>query len=164
MRCLVCNNEYTGAECPFCKFPNVQINGDYDEGIKQLMPMINTHRQNFFGSFTVGLVLLRRINDNSGSPQATSQTVSFGQIKTLINSTKWLDQQIVAYPNSDHQIEMSIELDRLYEKTNLPVAIRGFSNPDIVNIGIQVTDEYSFKILARNMNQTIKGESDLIRL
>lgn len=164
MKCLVCSKEYDGAECPYCRFPNVQINGDYDEGIRQLMPMINSHRAEYFGAFNLGIVLLQRKNLDSDSLKAESTVVSFGQVKDLMHKEKWLDLPIVAYPNKDGQLELTLSINRGVETSSQKVMISGFTKPDIINVGISVKDEYSICLMAKNKDNKTTGSSSLIRL
>lgn len=163
MKCPVCNSEYEGSLCPVCGFEDVQIVGDYDEGMKQLKPAILAHRKKFLGEYQIGIILKKRKDTNSTDVSVIDDTLFFGKVKDLLDGDKWLERSIVAYPDSDNAVKVEACLSNNGAEHVETVSIGGLKTAGIIDIGIHVNDYNSF-CLKIKVKDEVAGTSETIQI
>lgn len=149
MKCLVCNTEYNGDECPVCEFPVVELFGDYEEGIKSIKPAIDSYRNEFVKKIIVGLVAYNYTIDNHGINETSTEEIEFGCISDLINKTQW----------SEEEFEIISARDRIpvtvYRKMNNRVTKQNIiefqcDETGTFQVGIGVNDELEYHMLLKD--------------
>lgn len=149
MKCLVCSKEYTGGVCPKCQFPNVQIAGDYEEGIQALEPMIKSHRDSFLQKISISIDVLRRDPNADINTFPSTVRICFGKASELIGKRVWLNYDFARLPNSE-TVKIRIVIDYGTEVQNLDVDVPNITDVGVQNIGIDMKDNHSFSLLLRN--------------
>lgn len=151
MKCLVCGKEYTGAECSLCSFPNVQIAGDYETGLQQLMPTINAHKEEFMKKVTLGIEILKRNPEDAPSVMPTPVVVNFGTVADLTGKETWLDNAFARLPGSQ-TVDVKAVIDYGKETANKTVSVPNVDEVGLQNIGISVNSDNTFSLMIKNKN------------
>lgn len=162
MGCLVCGEEYKGAVCPVCKFRNVQIVGDYEDGLKMLQPKIEEHRRNFLGTFSVGIRIMKRVISDTDPISAIPEDLFFGKVVDFYNSEKWLDYDFVSYP-IDNVLKINAVIRHDSDIRIESVMIHHISNHGLYKVGVDFieTDGLRFKIKNQDSVIGISNPVDL---
>lgn len=152
MKCPVCNKEYEGNECPRCKFPNVHIAGNYEEGLQELKPLIEEHRKKFLGN--IGIELLVRNYGDAPSTKPSPQIVEFGQLNDLKNNgIVWLSQYFSCVKDRGNiNLKVLIGLGR--ETANKFVTLPAVNLDGYYKLGIQVNEDYKFRLVTQNVEDS----------
>ncbi len=151
MKCLVCGKEYDGAECPECRFPNVQIIGDYDEELKKLQPKIEEYRKEYLKrnanlSWKIGLRVLRKIGFEGERVKAIPEVFYFGTIGDILDKDIWLDNPFVGFANANNEVALDIVISDGTNTSNKNVIIPGVKDTVYLNVGIYMSDADTFCI------------------
>ena len=149
MKCLVCNKEYVGGECPRCAFPEVNIMGDYEEGLKSFAPIVKTHRERFMETMSLGVVVYRWKDDNGVIALDREDRIPFGTAATLYNKESWLEQKLARIPD-EQEIEIICYIRYGQEEHRVPVRMPNLLQSELQQVGIRLTQDYKFNILLRN--------------
>lgn len=145
MKCPCCFETYEGdGNCPLCGFENVQIVGDYDEGLKLIQPMIEQHRKEFLGEHRIGIKLVKRKDTNSSDLSVVTEILYFGKVSELIGTEKWLGKQIVAFPDSRDSVIAEVVISSNINETTQKIAIGGLKKEGIIDFGVSVNKDYSY--------------------
>lgn len=153
MKCLVCGKEFVGTECPICKFPVVEIPGDYEAGLCALKPTIDSHRKAFTEKISLEVVTYLYDVENSSVNATGTKNLLLGRISELLNSTKWID---VEFYNLDLNLRKTIDIDVMINidgmKQTQKICITNFKTSGKITLGVSCDDEFKFCLKIKNKN------------
>lgn len=151
MKCLVCGKEFVGTECPICKFPVVEIPGDYEAGLRALKPTIDIHRKAFAEKISLEVVTYLYDVENSSVNTTGTKNLSLGRISELLNNTKWLDAE---FDNLDLRktidIDVVVNIDGM--KQTQKICITNFKTSEKITLGVSCDDEFKLCLKIKNKN------------
>lgn len=149
MKCLVCGKNYEAAECPRCRFPDIQLMGDRDEALAQLMPTIKAYRANFMKSVTVELVTYRWRDLEGRIALDREDRIMLGTADVLQQSEIWLEEQFARIPNED-EIKVKVCITAGGEKRDVSIAVPNLHKPELQRLGASVDGDCNLRLLLRN--------------
>lgn len=151
MKCLVCGKEFVGTECPICKFPVVEIPGDYEAGLRALKPTIDIHRKAFAEKISLEVVTYLYDVENSSVNATETKNLSLGRISELLNNTKWLDAE---FDNLDLRktidIDVVVNIDGM--KKTQKICITNVKTSGKITLGASCDDEFKLCLKIKNKN------------
>ena len=155
MKCLVCGKEYDGAECPVCRFPNIQIPGNYEEGLLAIQDEIEEYRKQFFSTFYVGIRTWHWIDINGTLKPDYAEDLYFGQIGSLQGEEQWLSRPFARIPDVT-MLNITIVIKQAGEIVEKTVTVENLSEMQLLEIGAVVDDQYNVQIIVRNGSGTVR--------
>ena len=149
MKCLVCKKEYPGGECPRCGFPEVNVMGNYEEGLKTFEPVVKAHRRRFMESISLGIVTYRWKDVDGTIVLDCEEKVPFGPVAELVNQERWIDRKLARIPE-ESEIRVTCYISYGGEESNISVSLPNLLQAELQQVGIYVTEDAKFSILLKN--------------
>lgn len=152
MKCLVCGKDYDAAECPRCHFPNIQIMGDRDTALAQLMPTILAFRESFLGNVDVSL-LIHHWKDRDGQiVPDREEYLRLGSAAELQKEERWLSNQFARIPDVE-AISATVLVAVKNSIHHLQISVPNLQQPELQRLGARLDDDMNLRLLLRNDSQ-----------
>lgn len=149
MKCLVCGKDYEAAECPRCHFPNIQIVGDREKALENLLPTINQYRMNFAGTVAISLVTYRWKDQNGRIALKRKEQMPLGTATELLQGEKWLDEKFARIPDQK-EITVTLCISMGGEERTVSVSVPNLQRAELQQLGIRMDSDYRLYLLLRN--------------
>lgn len=149
MKCLVCGKNYEAAECPRCRFPDIQLMGDRDEALAQLMPTIRAYRANFLKGVTVELVAYRWKDLDGRVALDREDRITLGTADALQQGETWLEEKFARIPDQK-EITVKVCITAGGEKRDVSIAVPNLHKPELQQLGVSVDGDCNLRLLLRN--------------
>ncbi len=139
MKCLVCNYDFNGIACPKCKFPVVEIPGDYETGLKTLQPTVMKYRTEFGKKIRLGVVV-HNYDVTDTVTYKGEQTLPAGTADSMMSTTKWLSGEFTNIPSrSKVPVTLSVAVG---DEPEYKVTLNADNLPsETLQLGISVDDQ-----------------------
>lgn len=153
MKCLVCATQHEAAECPRCHFPDIQLMGDREKAMEQLMPTILAYRTNFLKNIRIELPAYRW-KDHGGQIVADRiDWLSLGSGDVLMQQIQWLPEKFARIPDQK-ELAVTVRItagDTSFEKS---VCLPNLTEPQLQQLGAAIDENCSLRLLLRNETQS----------
>ena len=160
MKCFVCGKEYTGGECPRCHFPNVQLPGDYEEGLAAIRDEIKAYRERFFGRCLVGIRTWHWMDVEGELQPVCAEDRYFGQLLQLQEEEQWLSWGFARIPDVP-ELEITVLMKQGEEVREKTVTVANLIEQQLLEIGAVADDQFRVQILVRNASGTIRKSAPI---
>ena len=152
MKCLVWGEVYEAAECPRCRFPDIQIMGDQKTALASLMPTIQAYRKNFLGNVKVELVAYRwKAQDGQVVPDCEEHML-LGTAGDLQKGEIWLANKFARIADVETiSVTVCITVAGTSRKVQVPVP--NLHQPELQQLGACLDDDLNLQLLLRNDTQ-----------
>lgn len=158
MKCQVCGKEFDAAECPRCKFPDIQIpEAGREQALASLMPTINHWRNNFLNGIRVELVCYhwKQSGDKVVPDGQTYQLLGTGG--ELRQQERWLDQWFARVPDQQ-DLKVTVMITAGQEKWEQQIVVPNLMQPELQQIGAYVDEEFNLHLRLRNAQAQSKAD------
>lgn len=149
MKCLVCGKEYEAAECPTCRFPNVQIMGDREQVMVNLKPTIDAYRTRFLQSVKVQILAYRWKDQNGTVVQDRVDTLTLGRGDVLLQEETWIPEKFARIAEKE-EIPVTLRITAGEETRELVVAVPNLQKPELQQLGASIDNMCNLRLLLRN--------------
>lgn len=149
MKCLVCGKVYEAAECPRCRFPNIQMVGDREKALENLMPKISAYKTNFLSGVTVELVAYRWKDRDGQVVLDREERMPLGTAEELMRGEKWLAEKFARIPDRE-EISVTVCIMAGTEKREVLIVVPNLHKPELQQLGAGMDDACNLRILLRN--------------
>lgn len=153
MKCLVCEKVYEAAECPRCRFPNIQIMGDPKTALASLKPTIDAYRKNFLSSVKVELVAYRWKDQNGQVVLDREDRMLLGTADKLQQGDTWLKEKFARIADQKN-ITVTICITISGEKREVRIPVPNLHKAELQQLGARVDEECNLVLLLRNDTET----------
>lgn len=165
--CLVCGKTHAEECCPRCGFEVVEIFGDYEEGIRNLRPVIENHLSKFHKAVAVGIEICLWKDDKGTIVLDRKEQIDFGNVEELLNKEYWIDRKFARIPERKEldvvcYVRNSRTEGRSMER-KITAKLPNLLEAELQQIGIRVVDGNSFVLLLKN-DSGKTTESEVIAL
>lgn len=149
MKCLVCGKNYEAAECPRCRFPDVQIIGDREQTIASLKPTIDAWRTNFLQAVQVKVQLYRWKDKDGMVVLDRVDTAMLGDGNTLRQGAAWLPERIARIAEAE-EISVTTHITIGADTREFAVTVPNLHRPELQQLGASVDEEFNLRLMLRN--------------
>lgn len=153
MKCLVCGKDYEAAECPLCRFPNVQIMGDREQVITSLKPTIDAYRTRFLQTVQVQILVYRWKEEKGKVVQDRVDTVTIGSGDVLMQEETWIPEKFARIAD-EKEIAVTVRITVGEEGRELTVAVPNLHKPELQQLGASIDADLHLRLLLRNDTDT----------
>lgn len=147
MRCLVCNCQFEGNECPKCKFPVIQVPGNFESGKKTLEPIINDYKSKFEEKVSVGISLFHwKLVDNEVTLDKEEE-ILFGRLSDMKGRTVFIDRSFKRLSDRKNvEVDMfaRVEQEGCENTYKYKVTLPHYIKSENERLSITVYDDNSF--------------------
>ena len=157
MKCLVCNTNYEGFECPNCKFPYIAFPGDPEEGIRRMKPQIDAYRSSFLERISLGVVSYFWKEQDGSLILDREEVRQIGTGTQLCAGAVWLEQPFARLPEAK-SLTIRLALDLGGEKRELSVSVPNLLEPELQKLGAEMNGQMQFRLLLRNSSSETASE------
>lgn len=153
MKCLVCGKNYEAAECPRCRFPDIQIpEVGREQALASLMPTINAYRTNFLKSVRVELASYQWKDQNGKVVLDQTNWKLFGSGEVLQQKEQWLPEQFARIPDQK-TITVTVRIIAGEETREQNVTVPNLLQPELQQIGARVDSDCNLYLMLRGETQ-----------
>lgn len=149
MKCLVCGKVYQAAECPRCRFPDIQIMGDRESALESLKPTIRSYRSNFLGNVTVELMMYHWKDHNGQIVLNYDEHILLGTAANLLNNEVWLANKFARIPDLK-TITVTLRITAAGASRKVEVSVPNLLQPELQQLGASVDDNLNLCLRLRN--------------
>ena len=152
MKCLVCGKEYDAAECPRCHFPNIQIMGDRETALAQLMPTILAFRKTFLEKVEVSLLIYRWKEGDGRIVPDCEEYLPLGTAAALQAQETWVCGEFARIPDLE-TISVTVSVTAPDGIHRLQISVPNLPEPQLQQIGARLDEELQLQLLLRNASR-----------
>ena len=157
MKCLICNTNYQGNECPNCKFPYIAFPGDAEEGIRRMKPQLDAYRRAFLERISLGVVSFFWKEQEGRLVLDREEVRPIGSGKELCAGTVWLKQPFARLPEAETlAIRLALTVDG--ETRELSVSLPNRLEPELQQLGAEMNEQMQLRLLLRNRSGSSASE------
>ena len=149
MKCLVCGKEYEAAECPRCRFPNIQIVGDREQALKTMLPTIEQYRREFLNAIQISLVIYRWKDDKGKLVMDKQEKKLLGTANELQRGEKWLEEKFARIADQK-QITVTLSITMAGEEQQIQVSVPNLQKAELQQLGAKVDDACNLCLMLSN--------------
>ncbi len=149
MKCLVCGKEYEAAECPRCRFPNIQIVGDQEQALKAMMPTIEQYRRDFLNAVRIGLVIYRWKDQNGQLVMDRQEQKLLGTADELRRGEKWLEDKFARIADQK-QISVTLSIAMAGEEKLVQASVPNLQKAELQQLGAKVDENCNLLLMLSN--------------
>lgn len=149
MKCLVCGKEYEAAECPRCHFPDVQLMGDREQALKNMMPTIQKYRQSFLNAIQISLVIYRWKDDKGKLVLDRQERKLLGTAEQLQRGEKWLEDKFARIADQK-QITVTLSISMGGEERQVQVTVPNLQKAELQQLGAKVDEACNLQVMLCN--------------
>ncbi len=149
MKCLVCGKEFEAAECPRCHFPDVQIIGDREKALENMMPTIIQYRTNFMSAVKLFLEIYRWKDQNGQLVLERKEHRLLGTAQRLMREQVWLEDKFARIADQK-TITVTIRMDLGGDEKQVAVSIPNLHKAELQQLGATVDSDYNLRLMLRN--------------
>lgn len=159
MKCVVCGKEYTGQECPACKFPVIRFPGDPEEGMRTMKPEIDAYRDKFLENLHVALVSYSW-KDKEGRVVVDRQyEIPFGSGAELYGGEVWLPKEFARIKDKK-TLQIQVVIHNGTESMERQITIDNLMEPELQQIGAALDEEMNFCLMLKNTSGKTRSKKE----
>lgn len=168
-KCMCCNKEFEGNNCPRCGLTAFDLNYDpssVDKGAMEaaLNQIVSGHRQIFLKNYEIGVTCYYWKDDNGKIVPDKTTCKPFGNAAELVGKTAMLSQEFARIPDIQNQ---SVELNvRKADGTSYPIQLQipALKEKQLQKLGIQLNDKLQIRgVLKNQTSETYSAWCPLLR-
>ena len=150
MKCFVCNQEYQGAVCPRCTFPNVQVPGaTREKAMQDLAPTIAVYKNNFLSTIRLDVVICYWKDEQGLTVLDHEDTICLGTGTELYQKEMWHEQKFARIEN-EPRIFVTLRITMGDKTREQQVALENISDPYLQQLGVEMDGEFNICLKLRN--------------
>ncbi len=149
MKCLVCGKEYEAAECPRCRFPNIQIVGDREQALKAMLPTIEQYRREFLNAIQISLVIYHWKDEKGQLVMDRQEKKLLGTANELRNGEKWLGDKFARIADQK-QVTVTLSIAMAGEEQLVQASVPNLQKAELQQFGAKVDDACNLRLMLCN--------------
>lgn len=153
MKCLVCGKDHEAAECPRCRFPDIQLMGDREKAMEQLMPTILAYRTNYLKSVRIFLPAYRWKELGGQLVADRTDWLELASGDTLMQEAQWLPEKFARIPDLP-SVSVAVRIVSEEGQSEKTVCVPNLAEPQLQQLGAVIDSDCALHLLLRNDNHT----------